>query len=97
MCTQFIKNKLHKYSDEKTTQEELAFYIENVKSSPIFEYFWTTYENELPYLSTLVRSFNIRPATSVASESLFSIASYVHRKQRILYHLIYVRFYSSTR
>lgn len=66
----------------KTIKEELAFYIGKVKSSPIFEEFWTTYESDLPCLSTLVRSFNIRPATSVASESLFSIASYVHRKQR---------------
>ena len=69
-------------SSNKTIREELAFYTNALKTRQVFEEFWTTHEKDLPCLSTLVRSFNIRPVTSVASESLFSIASYVHRKQR---------------
>ena len=37
---------------------------------------------ELPHLAALVRAYNIQPASSVASESLFSIAGYVPWKQR---------------
>lgn len=65
-----------------TIQQELTYYISKVPTCTTFEEFWTTHERELPCLSVLVRSFNIRPATSVPSESLFSIASYVNRKQR---------------
>ncbi|CAF4594516.1 unnamed protein product [Didymodactylos carnosus] len=35
-----------------------------------------------PILSSLIQRFLSTPATSVASESCFSIASYLHRKQR---------------
>ncbi|CAF1520262.1 unnamed protein product [Rotaria sordida] len=66
----------------RTVKEEIAYYIDKVKNCTIFEEFWRTHQMELPCLSVLVRSFNIRPATSVPSESLFSVAAYVNRKQR---------------
>lgn len=66
----------------QTIQEEIAYYINKVKIFTSFEEFWTANETVLPSLARLVRSFNIRPATSVPSESLFSVASYVNRKQR---------------
>jgi hypothetical protein len=66
----------------RTIQEELAFYIDKVKSFKSFEELWRTYQMELPCLTALVRCYNIRPSSSVASESLFSVAAYVNRKQR---------------
>ncbi|CAF1442662.1 unnamed protein product [Rotaria sordida] len=66
----------------RTVKEEIAYYIDKVKNCTIFEEFWRTHQIELPCLSVLVRSFNIRLATSVPSESLFSVAAYVNRKQR---------------
>ncbi|CAF2942604.1 unnamed protein product [Rotaria sp. Silwood2] len=66
----------------RTIKEELAYYIDKVKKFTTFEEFWRTHQMELPYLSVLVRSFSIRPVTSVPSESLFSVAAYVNRKQR---------------
>ncbi|CAF1291621.1 unnamed protein product [Rotaria sordida] len=66
----------------RTIQDELAYYMSKARTYTPFEEFWITYDKELPSLSILVRSFNVRPATSVPSESLFSIASYVNRKQR---------------
>ncbi|CAF2770364.1 unnamed protein product [Rotaria sp. Silwood2] len=93
-----INNQLHNFSigcgldppplsstnirSNRTIQEEIAYYIDNVKNFTTFEEFWKTHQMELPCLSALVRSFNIRPVTSVPSESLFSIAAYVNQKQR---------------
>ncbi|CAF1412013.1 unnamed protein product [Adineta steineri] len=66
----------------KSITEELSHYMNKIDSSTTFEDFWVANEKELPCLSVLVRSFNIRPVTSIPSESLFSIAAYVNRKQR---------------
>ncbi|CAF1233944.1 unnamed protein product [Rotaria magnacalcarata] len=55
---------------------------DRVQVGQSFQEFWSSYEMELPRLAALVRAYNIRPASSVASESLFSIAGYVQRKQR---------------
>ncbi len=69
-------------TSKKTIKEEIAYYINKVDIDVSFEEFWSAHEGELPMLSMVVRSFNIRPISSVASESLFSIAAYVNRKQR---------------
>jgi len=69
-------------SSTRTITEELAYYINKVKIDTTFEEFWQNHHMELPSLSILVRSFNIRPMSSVPSESLFSVASYINRKQR---------------
>jgi hypothetical protein len=66
----------------RTIQEEISYYLNTITLSTIFEEFWIAHETELPQLAALVRSFNIRPASSVPSESLFSVAAYVNRKQR---------------
>ncbi|CAM4957481.1 unnamed protein product [Rotaria socialis] len=66
----------------RTIHEEIACYIDKVKTFTSFEEFWMANETVLSNLSRFVQSFNIRPTTSVPSESLFSVASYVNRKQR---------------
>ena len=66
----------------RTIHEEISYYLNKINQFTVFEEFWITYEAELPQLAVRVRSFNIRPASSVASESLFSVAAYVNRKQR---------------
>jgi hypothetical protein len=67
---------------QRSTKEEIAFYIDRVQGDDTFEKFWNRYKNELPGMIDLVRAFNMRPATSVASEGLFSTANYVQRKHR---------------
>ncbi|CAF2049764.1 unnamed protein product [Rotaria magnacalcarata] len=67
---------------QRSIKEEHAFYLDRVQVGQSIQEFWSSYEMELPRLAALVRAYNIRPASSVASESLFSIAGYVQRKQR---------------
>lgn len=73
-------------------EEELAFYrssagkeytdiVEHGKQHNPFE-FWNRFEKKIPLLVHLTRQYLIVPATSVPSESLFSVASYIGRKER---------------
>lgn len=64
-----------------TIKEECAFYISSMGTSNL-QKFWNLYQNKLPMLASVVRNVNIIPATSVASESAFSLANYVQRKER---------------
>ena len=66
----------------RSAKEEIAFYVDRVQGNDSFERFWNRYKNELPGMVDLVRSYNMRPATSVASEQVFSTASYIQRKHR---------------
>jgi hypothetical protein len=65
-----------------TLDEELSAYIEAARSNKNFREFWMSHEKTLPRLAHLVKQTHIIPATSVASEALFSIASFINRKQR---------------
>lgn len=67
---------------QRSPREEIALYIEKAQQSDSFQTFWKSVQHDLPGLADLVRSYNMRPATSVASESLFSVASYVQNKHR---------------
>jgi hypothetical protein len=62
--------------------EEISFFVKAVHSADEFQRFWITHQATIPRLATLFRRFNICPATSVASESTFSVAGYLQRKQR---------------
>jgi len=85
------------YQPQRTGKEELAFYLDRVQHCSRFEEFWNVYEYDLPLIVALVRAYNMRPASSVASESLFSKAGYIHRKHRsslrpdALRHTIFLR------
>ena len=71
---------------KQTIKQEIIrfrqFMKENFSVEDIFEIFWQKHSEELPSLSKIMGKFNIIPATSVASESSFSIAGFIQRKQR---------------
>jgi hypothetical protein len=66
----------------RSAEEELYYYNNNIQGDESFQEFWNRHKNELPGMIDLVKAYNMRPATSVASESLFSSANYVQRKHR---------------
>ncbi len=63
-------------------EQKLGYYATTGTPKQNFESYWSSNQHKLPILSSLVRRFCISPATSVASESSFSYANYVQRKQR---------------
>jgi hypothetical protein len=65
-----------------SVDEEISFFVKAVHSADDFQRFWKQNQTTLPRLASLVRRYNVCPATSVASESTFSIAGYLNRKQR---------------
>ncbi|CAF3812608.1 unnamed protein product, partial [Rotaria sordida] len=65
-----------------SVDEEISCYIKAAQTSNDFKEFWTTNSKQLPRLASLVRRVNIIPATSMSSEALFSVANFLHRKQR---------------
>lgn len=65
-----------------TIQQEIGSYISSIDGTTDFHMFWKNNQHKLPGLAFLVRRFCIMPVTSVASESAFSVAGYVQRKQR---------------
>jgi hypothetical protein len=66
-----------------TIKEEIKQYNSLVgKCSSKFDVFWSKFANDLPKLSKLVRKYNTILATSVPSESAFSVANYIQRKHR---------------
>ncbi|CAF1398331.1 unnamed protein product [Adineta steineri] len=67
---------------QRSAMEELSFYVDRLKVNQLFKEFWNTYNEDLPRMAALVRAYNMRPASSVPSEALFSVAEYVHRKHR---------------
>ena len=67
---------------EKSIRDELNVYRSLVLSKSSFEQFWTCQSAALPKLFSVIESISFIPAASVARESSFSIANYVHRKER---------------
>lgn len=63
-------------------KEEFSFYMSKHKESKDFQSFWNDNQSTMPFLSSFVRRCSVIPATSIASESAFSIAGYIQRKQR---------------
>lgn len=64
-----------------TYSDELIAYLASEKTKS-FKAFWNEHKNEWPILADFIRKLNIMTATSVPSESSFSIAGYAERKQR---------------
>ena len=65
-----------------TLDEEISTYVKSAISIENFQEFWIENGKRLPRLANLVRTVNIIPATSISSVALFSVASYINRKQR---------------
>ena len=67
---------------QMTIDEEISTYVKSARSSNEFEKFWCNHHADMSRLARVVRRLNGIPATSVASESLFSTAGFLNRKQR---------------
>lgn len=63
-------------------KEELCHYMSTAGSSTTFSEYWCDNETVLSKLSRFVKLYNCIPATSVPSESAFSIAEHYQRKAR---------------
>lgn len=86
MSTLTIPSTVHS-SHQRSPKEEVAFYSDQARGRQAFQDFWVTHEDDLPLMAALARSHNIRPVSSISSESLFSKAGYVQRKHRSSKHL----------
>ena len=63
--------------------EEIGYYIFSINTEQVkFSAFWSSQEERLPIMSSVVRRISIIPASSVPCESTFSIAGYIRRKER---------------
>ncbi|CAF4269856.1 unnamed protein product [Rotaria magnacalcarata] len=65
-----------------TIQQEIGYYTSSIDRETDFESFWKINQQNLPGLTNLARYYCMMPATSVASESAFSVAGYIQRKTR---------------
>jgi hAT family C-terminal dimerisation region len=66
-----------------TIDVEIALFTNTIKTHTSFKEFWIKHRASFPRLVYLVHRYCIIPATSVASESAFSISGYIARKQRL--------------
>ncbi|CAF1298723.1 unnamed protein product [Adineta steineri] len=65
-----------------TLKQEFSYHISSSTSCEDFQTYWNENKNRLPILSSYARRYNCVPTTSTASESAFSVAGYIDRKQR---------------
>ncbi|CAF4764353.1 unnamed protein product [Rotaria socialis] len=72
-----------KPSRSLSAEDELILFTQVIQSfKGDFSSFWIQYRERFSRLYKVAQRVNIIPATSVPSESIFSIAGYVARKQR---------------
>lgn len=66
-----------------SAEDELVLFTQLICSfKSNFSAFWIQHRERFPRLYRIAQRVNIIPATSVPSESVFSVAGYVARKQR---------------
>ncbi len=84
-CGSVLDNERNLSSKKRslTIREEISKYKAAIISNknPICE-FWNLHQSSLPKLASAARKYCIIPAASVPSESRFSIANFVSRKER---------------
>ena len=61
---------------------EVAVFMNTNKTNQTFSQFWSAHRSLFPRLVTLVHRYCLVTATSVSSESAFSITGFIARKQR---------------
>ncbi|MBY0580648.1 MAG: hAT family dimerization domain-containing protein [Rickettsiales bacterium] len=72
-----------KTQSKRNIKEELSFFNYTIKAKNWkFDEFWYKYENDIPMLASKVREVCTSPASSVGPESSFSVANFIHRKER---------------
>ena len=82
MCNYSVSSNVSITKQINNTKEEVMYFNTEINKYDNFSHFWEENTKYLPLMTSLVRKVSIIPATSVASESAFSIAGYVARKQR---------------
>ncbi|CAF4085958.1 unnamed protein product [Rotaria magnacalcarata] len=65
-----------------TIKQKIAHYMATNNFYATFSQYWSSNKDHLPILSSFVRHYNIMCATSIDCESAFSIAGFIHRKNR---------------
>ncbi|CAF1402763.1 unnamed protein product [Rotaria sordida] len=70
-------------SNPKTIAEEISHYGLLCKDGPLIDAvtFWQRYGEQMSLLKSMAQQYLSTPETSVASESAFSISTYVARKE----------------
>ena len=63
-------------------EQEINYHLSSYSKCENFSNYWFANKDKLPILSNLVKRYCIIPASSVASESAFSIANFIQRKER---------------
>ena len=77
-----LNNNEQRKKTKLTIRQELSSFSSSVLKFKKFEDYWLEYGSKHPILSKLVNYFNSISATSVPSESSFSFANYISRKER---------------
>ncbi|CAF1428026.1 unnamed protein product, partial [Rotaria sordida] len=75
-------NRMSNNSHKWTVKEELCHYLSTVDENQTFSQYWNNHKTRLPILSSIVRRYNIISATSISSESTFSISGFIQSKHR---------------
>jgi hypothetical protein len=83
LCGLAARSENEKKEKTLTIKQEISHYITFMSQKKLeFDEFWRQNSSKLPLLTQLVKKYCCIPATSVASESAFSLANYVNRKER---------------
>ena len=72
-------------SKSVSIKDEICSYISLLNDPEVkysFKSFWEANNLSLPILSSMIKKYCITPASSVPSESSFSIANFIQRKER---------------
>ncbi|CAF2950094.1 unnamed protein product [Rotaria sp. Silwood2] len=75
-------NGMSNNSRKWTVKEEICYYLSTVSENQTFSQYWNNNKTRLPILSSIVRRYNIISATSISSESAFSISGFIQGKHR---------------
>ena len=69
-------------TNEINLDHELNIYLSTCDQVNDFSKYWQIFSKKLPILTAFVKRLSIASASSVPSESAFSIANYIQRKER---------------
>ena len=69
-------------TNEINLDQELNIYLSTCDQANDFSKYWQIFSKKLPILTAFVKRLSIASASSVPSESAFSIANYIQRKER---------------
>ncbi|CAF2042013.1 unnamed protein product [Rotaria magnacalcarata] len=65
-----------------TMTEEICYYLSTVTENQTLNQYWNSNKSRLLLLSSIVRRYNVICASSMPSESAFSVSGFIQRKHR---------------